>query len=134
DPLTPRRRRRCAGAGLAAGAEPQRPRLRPLEPWLAELPARDPGSAAPAGSPAAPVHPQVAVAAQHPAGGGPYGAVRVQHQQAPGEVHDLPEIARGTDGRGGMDAAQEAQLAAVDVADPGEQPLIEQREAQRALR
>src|SRR5699024_6970694 len=123
-----------AGTGLAAGAEPQHARLGALQTRVAELAALDPGAAAAALPASAAVDPQVSVPAQHPAGGDPHGPVLVQHQQPVREVDEPAQITRAPGRRGGVDAAQEAQFAAVDVADPGEVALVEQGEADLSLR
>src|ERR1035441_7145353 len=88
---------------------------------------------APAARPAAPaVHPGLLAAAKV-AGGRLFPAVLVRTQQTLGQLDDRVQISNVADWPPRVEAAQEQHLGLIQVADPGQVPLVEECLADRAV-
>ena len=112
------------------GWQRRAPVRRALLAGWAQVGLPDPGAAAQAAAAAA-VDPEL-VAGPAVAGGDPGEAVLVGLEQRLGLLDDEGQVGHGADRGARVDAAEEAELGLVDVADAGEVALVEERVADRA--
>src|SRR4051794_33723279 len=109
-----------AARRLASGTPPGHPLLG-VRPLVTD---QDAGTATPAGASRAAGDP-VVLAAPDLTGGALFGVVLVGHHQGAGAGDQAGQIRDVRDPGPGVDAGQEQRLDLVEVADPGEVPLVE---------